>query len=242
MSTLVSFLNPQSSVTRVRQYDIQTVLLVSNVASPDFSTCYNFTPQQSVTLLGYNFLSATSKVELLDLNGNILGTVISTTPSVLGAVTANTKYVIRWTKLGPGPGGNDVVVDENLFYLQATVNITNNTFFTNGLTPVINPTSSLSFTVNSYGGITFNFVGYPLSIGQILPLAQANNALTSGTINVTSSDATVFANAAFPFVSGQFVDLSGVALKTTIFTGTVYYNTATAGTSVTTNFAAAPAT
>ena len=168
---------------------------------------------------------ATHSVQLLSMQGVVLGTVTGVTAQVLGTVLPNVGYVLRFT------AGAAVLANAVLYQIQVAQDIVNSTYFANGFEPQITPSSSLSYSVNSYGAITFTFVNYPLTINQIIPLALANNALQSGTLVETSSDLTVAASLNFPFVAGSFLGLSIVSLKTTIFTGTISYNVSTAGTS-----------
>ena len=167
---------------------------------------------------------ASHSVQLLSMQGVVLGTVTGVTSQVLGSVLPGVGYVLRFT------AGAAVLVNTALYSIQVAQDIVNSTYFANGYEPLIVPSSSLSYSVNSYGAITFTFVNYPLTINQIVPLASANNALQAGTLVETSSDPTVSASLNFPFIAGSFLGLSIVALKTTLFTGTIFYNVSTAGT------------
>lgn len=168
---------------------------------------------------------ASHNVQLLSMQGVVLGSVTGVTAQVLGTVLPNVGYVLRFT------AGAAVLAGAALYQVQVSQDIVNSTYFANGFEPSIVPSSSLSYSVNSYGAITFTFVNYPLTINQIIPLASANNALQAGTLIETSSDTTVSASLNFPFIAGSFLGLSIVALKTTMFTGTIFYNVSGAGTS-----------
>lgn len=168
---------------------------------------------------------ATHNVQLISMQGVVLGSVTGVTSQVLGTVLPDVGYVLRFT------AGAAVLANATLYTIQVSQDIVNSTYFANGYEPSIVPSSSLSYSVNSYGAITFTFVNYPLTINQIIPLAVANNALQAGTLVETSSDATVSASLNFPFVAGSFLGLSIVSLKTTVFTGTIIYNVSGAGTS-----------
>ena len=168
---------------------------------------------------------ASHNVQLLSMQGVVLGSVTGVTAQVLGAVLPNVGYVLRFT------AGAAVLAGVAVYQVQVSQNITNSTYFANGFEPSIVPSSSLSYSFNSYGLITFTFVSYPLTINQVVPLAAANNALQSGTLVETSSDTTVSSSLNFPFIAGSFLNLSVVALKTTLFTGTITYNVNLAGTS-----------
>lgn len=224
----VLVLVPQPNVTFIENSSATDVFVksVATHAGPSYIASIYIKSLKTVSLVA-NCDAIDSIVELIDSNGSSLGLVTGSTPTPLGDLIADRDYFLRYES-----GATAIVAGAAIVRLSISEDVINSSFFANGFVPVVSPTSSLSYAFNSYGGLTFTFVSYPLTIGQVVPLATASNALQSGTLNITSSDVTTFSNLALPFVAEQFLNLSVVANKTTIFSGTVYFNCSTAGTSV----------
>lgn len=181
---------------------------------------------EAVSSLLVRCTEALDLVELYDPQGNLIGQQGGTTAAIIGLLQPDVSYVLQFHNAVEKAEG------DLIYALGLSKDVTNSAFFENGIVPAVSQSASLNYAFNDFGGLTFTFTAFPLVAGQLLPLATVSNALKDGTLNVVSSDQSVYTTKAFTFVIGEFLNLTMVPLKTTVFTGTIYYNCDTAGTSV----------
>jgi hypothetical protein len=115
-----------------------------------------------------------------------------------------------------------IVANATLFNLLGRTTLAVSSFFANGFENALSPMpTTITTSTDVFGQVTYSFTNHPLAAGQRLNLALASFALQSGTLNVTSSNLTVFPSYSDPF---SFVSSVAVFVRsnlTTLFTGTI---------------------
>jgi hypothetical protein len=125
-----------------------------------------------------------------------------------------------------------------LLTLSGTLAPSINNFFSQGITPTNELPSSIPATFNSYGAMTLTFTNYPVSNGSTIFAAIAEIANNSGTLTVTSSDASVYTSYSQAFSVNNSIAIVLYANKSTSFTGTVVISVTGLGISAPINLAA----
>ena len=108
-----------------------------------------------------------------------------------------------------------------LLTLSGTLAPSISNFFSQGITPTNELPASIPATFNSFGAMTLTFTNYPVFNGSTIFAAIAEIANNSGTLTVTSSDATVYTSYSQAFSVNNSIAIVLYANKSTNFTGTV---------------------
>lgn len=141
-------------------------------------------------------------------------TILTALPQQLFEMVAYEEYNMVVSNGGLIVGGTDA------FYMDSFITPNTLYFFNDG----IQNTSDLSgvvATTDSLGSVTWTFTNVPITTNSQYVLGNAQIAVQSGALNVTSSDPTVFASYVQLFNPQNSILIALTGLKNTSFTGTV---------------------
>ena len=184
--------------------------------------------------LNYFVNLATTYITIYDGEGNPL------IPAALNAITTPASlYLLQDDSTYNLEVYNTVssTAAQLLVTLSGTLAPAISNFFTQGITPTNELPAAIPVTFSAFGAMTLTFTNYPITNGSTLFAAIAEIANNSGTLTVTSSDATVYTSYSQAFSVNNSIAVVLYANKSTNFTGTVVISVTGLGVSAAINLA-----
>jgi len=145
-------------------------------------------------------------------------------PTVLLTMVANKQYILEFTYLA-----NITGLASLLTLSSSTIPVVAN-YFSRGIQNLLPSNPQIFAVYDGYGQLTFDFIGYSVSPSVTFNLALLEIATQAGTMNVVSSDNSVFNSYSQPFVTNNAIVVSFTALRSTSFNGSIQINISGVGT------------
>ena len=184
--------------------------------------------------LNYFVNLATTYITIYDGEGNPL------IPAALNAITTPASlYLLQDDSTYNLEVYNTVssTAAQLLVTLSGTLAPAISNFFSQGIVPTNELPAAIPVTFSAFGAMTLTFTNYPVTNGSTIFAAIAEIANNSGTLTVTSSDATVYTSYSQAFSVNNSIAIVLYANKSTSFTGTVVISVTGLGVSAAINLA-----